>query len=227
MLTQSVPEIVYEDGALAVVIKPVGMPAQPDHSQVPSLLDWAQGKWKQVYIINRLDRPAGGLLILAKSASAAAKLSAMIQKDDFCKLYLVLAENASRLPAQEGVLEDYLYKDGRQNRTFVVESNKKGAKLARLSYKILATGRTRSLIVVKLHTGRHHQIRAQLASRGCPVAGDVKYGASSVLREKGIALWSWSLSFQWRGQVLELGSKPQGRAWEPFIDNIPKNLIIL
>lgn len=227
MLDQSVPEIVYEDNALAVVVKPVGMPAQPDHSQVFSLLEWAQNKWKEAYIINRLDRPAGGLLLLAKTNSAAAKLSNMLKDDNFRKLYLVLIENASALPAPEGIFEDSLYKDGRQNRTFVVKAGKQGAKLAKLSYKVIFTGKTRSLTVVRLWTGRHHQIRAQFSAHGCPVAGDVKYGASSALREKGIALWSWSLSFPWRDLDLELASLPQGRAWKPFLDKTPKDLTIL
>ncbi|HBM96528.1 TPA: RNA pseudouridine synthase [bacterium UBP9_UBA11836] len=212
------PSIVFENNAWAVIVKPVGMPTQPDPGRAFSLLDWAREQWGQAYVVNRLDRPAGGLVFMAKTSTGAAALNKLLQTDKVSKSYLVLIENGSRLPASEASLEDYLLKDGRNNVSRVVASTESGAKLARLNYRVLAQGRTRTLVEVKLETGRHHQIRAQFANLGCPVAGDRKYGASSALRQGGIALWSYQISFPWHKTEQTFTYWPTGRVWQPFLE---------
>ena len=210
------PSIVFENNAWAVIVKPVGMPTQPDPGRAFSLLDWAREQWGQAYVVNRLDRPAGGLVFMAKTSTGAAALNKLLQTDKVSKSYLVLIENGSRLPASEASLEDYLLKDGRNNVSRVVASTESGAKLARLNYRVLAQGRTRTLVEVKLETGRHHQIRAQFANLGCPVAGDRKYGASSALRQGGIALWSYQISFPWHKTEQTFTYWPTGRVLPPL-----------
>ena len=216
------PSIVFENNAWAVIVKPVGMPAQPDPSRAFSLLDWAQQQWGQAYVVNRLDRPAGGLVLMAKTSAGAAALNKLLQTGLVNKSYLVLVENGSRLSAPAASLVDYLLKDGRANMSRAVSAQEPGAKQARLNYTVLAQGRTRTLVEVKLETGRHHQIRAQFANLGCPVAGDLKYGASSALRQGGIALWSYKLSFPWKKAEQTLAYWPAGRVWQPFLDMLEK-----
>ena len=217
-----VPEVsvLFEDGDAAVVVKPVGMPAQPDPSGAFSLLDWAAGRWKSAFIISRLDRPVGGVAVIAASKDGAARLSRMVQTGGLEKTYLALIENGHSLPQKEGFLEHWLIKDGKANRSSAVEASVRGARKARLYYRVLQEGRTRTLVAVRLLTGRHHQIRAQFASLGCPVAGDVKYGASSALRARGIALWSWKLGFTWKKHPLHFSQLPSGKVWEPFLSTV-------
>mgnify|MGYP000316819051 CR=1 FL=1 len=216
------PSIVFENNAWAVIVKPVGMPAQPDPGRAFSLLDWAQQQWGKAYVVNRLDRPAGGLMLMAKTSAGAAALNKLLQTDRVDKSYLVLIENGSRLSDSAASLEDYLLKDGRANLSRAVSAAEPGAKLARLNYKVLARGRTRTLVEVQLETGRHHQIRAQFANLGCPVAGDIKYGAGSALRQGGIALWSYKVSFPWKKADLAFTYWPAGRVWQPFLDMLEK-----
>ena len=216
------PLTVFENNAWAVIVKPVGMPAQPDPGRAFSLLDWARQQWGQAYVVNRLDRPAGGLVLMAKTSAGAAALNKLLQTNKVSKSYLVLVENGSRLPSSEASLEDYLLKDGRANISRVVASTEPGAKLARLNYRVWATGRTRTLLEVKLETGRHHQIRAQFANLGCPVAGDLKYQASSALRSRGNALWSYKLSFPWQKAEQSFVYWPAGHVWQPFLDMLEK-----
>lgn len=212
------PSLIFANNAWAVILKPVGMPTQPDPSRAFSLLDWAQGQWGKAYVVNRLDRPAGGLVLMAKTSAGAAALNKLLQTGKVSKVYWVLVENGDRLPSSSASLEDYLLKDGRANLSRVVSPSQEGAKLARLSYRLLAQGRTRTLLEVKLESGRHHQIRAQFAHLGCPVAGDLKYQASSKLRLGGIALWSYQLSFPWQKGEPTFTCKPTGPVWQPFLD---------
>ncbi|MGM9992800.1 MAG: RluA family pseudouridine synthase [Candidatus Bruticola sp.] len=214
------PVIAFEDSALVVVVKPTGLPAQPDPSRAFSLLDWAQQYWKQACVINRLDRPAGGLMLLAKTPAAAAQVNKLLQTGQIEKTYLVLAENGSQRLKTSAFLENYLLKYGCTNLSKVVEAGTAGAKVARLHYKILAVGKTRTLLEIRLETGRHHQIRAQFSHLGCPVAGDVKYRARRALRQGGIALWSYKLSFFWKGRERKFICYPSGPAWRPFLDMI-------
>ena len=147
----------FENNAWAVIVKPVGMPAQPDPGRAFSLLDWARQQWGQAYVVNRLDRPAGGLVLMAKTSAGAAALNKLLQTDKVSKSYLVLVENGSRLPSSEVSLEDYLLKDGRANISRVVASTEPGAKLARLNYRVLATGRTRTLLSRQLQDSPNWQ----------------------------------------------------------------------
>ncbi len=192
------PVILYEDEHLLLVSKPQGMPSQPDPSGQTSLLAYLAEQYPQVGLVHRLDTPTGGVMVYAKSTTITGKLSTVLSNhEEYKKIYLTVL--SAPPPEPQGVLEDYLYHDKRQNKAFVVAPNadgsvRKGAKAAKLTYEVLETlsgGLT--LVRVKLHTGRTHQIRVQFASRGCPVAGDGKYG--SRVKCPMIALWSHCLSF--------------------------------
>ena len=164
--------------------------------QVPQLLaDALGGTAQNFYCVHRLDRTVGGVMVYARSAKAAAALSAQIQEHRFQKEYFAVVQGSVQPP--RGVLQDYLYHDKRKGKAYAVKSLRKGVKQAELEYKTLAeaaqNGETISLVWVRLHTGRFHQIRAQFAARKMPLLGDGRYGS----REKGcgIALFSCKIGF--------------------------------
>ena len=186
-------QILYKDRDLLLVRKPAGVPSQPDPSRQPDLLSELQRDYPNASLIHRLDTPTGGVMVFGLAPKATAKLCALVQDhSQFRKEYLAVLSEA---PAEaEGRLTDYLFHDKQKNKSFVTDGRRKGSKEAVLDYKVLSTlpdGHT--MVLVRLHTGRTHQIRVQLASRGLPLVGDGKYGS----REKApfIGLWAFRLSF--------------------------------
>ncbi len=209
------PEIIYIDRNFLVAVKPQGVPSQPDttgRDDMMTLLSAelrVRGECDKLYLVHRLDSSTGGLMLFARNARAAAELSALISdKEHFKKEYLAIVSGA---PCEnEGALTDYIFKDSRQGKAFVVERARKGAKEASLSYKVQKSvsieEKSLSLLRVELHTGRFHQIRVQLASRKMPIYGDGKYGS----REKAehFALWAHRLEFEYRGKSYRFESLP-------------------
>ena len=186
-------EILYKDRDVIVCKKPAGVPSQPDPSGQESVLSALSAEYGNVSLVHRLDTPTGGVMAFALSKKAAAGLSALVQNHTrFAKEYLAVLPCA---PAEkEGELRDFLYHDKRVNKAFAVDGARKGSKAASLSYRVLEELENgRALVLVRLHTGRTHQVRVQFASRGMPLLGDGKYGS----REKCpyIALWAYRLSF--------------------------------
>lgn len=183
-------QVLFQDKSIAVVVKPVGVLSQCDGAEdMVTLL--AKQLGGEIYPIHRLDRNVGGVMAFARTAKAAAVLSAQIQNRIFIKRYLAAV---SGIPNPEsGEMTDLLFKDSRSGKSFVVDRPRKGTKEARLAYRVLDTAEGKSLVLVRLFTGRTHQIRVQFASRKMPLLGDGKYGS----REKGcdIALWSHRLTF--------------------------------
>ena len=186
--------IIYEDKAVIVAEKPVGILSQGDTpDSMPYLLSELTGG--EIYPVHRLDRGVGGIMVYAKTQSAAARLCAEVSERSFNKEYLAVVHGKPE--EKSAVLEDLLFKDSRKNKTYVVKRERKGVKKAVLSYETVSCGffgeSEYSVVRVKLQTGRSHQIRVQFASRKHPLFGDRKYGA--VDKEKNIALWSYSLGF--------------------------------
>ena len=183
-------EILYSDRDIAVCVKPVGLDSQ--HEVPAALMEQLGG---EIFPIHRLDQNVGGVMVFARSKQAAAALSKAVQEGTMVKEYVATVHGT---PPESGDWEDFLFKDSRKNKVFAVKKERKGVQYARLEFKRLTAG-DESLVRIRLHTGRSHQIRVQFASRGFPLVGDHKYGA----RDKATAplLFSCKITFPWKGQA--------------------------
>ena len=182
-------EILFEDGQIAVIVKPAGMASQltPRGNDCVTALRAQTGG--EIFAVHRLDTPTTGVMVYAKTKKAAAFLSKEMAEGRFQKEYLALVHGRPEDPS--GNMEDWLFKDAR-NKTYVVKRERKGVKKAILSYETLQTRAdetygTLSLVRIRLQTGRTHQIRVQFASRKMPVLGDGKYGAKDNAPFLGLA----------------------------------------
>ena len=194
-------KIIYEDNHIIVVEKKPNIPSQSDKTGDIDMLtivkDYIKEKYNKpgnVYLglVHRLDRPVGGIMIFAKTSKAASRLSNQVREKIFKKEYLAVVDG--KFEHKKGSLRDYLYKDERNNISKVVNKEKKNAKLASLDYEVLKYNSVKNLSLVKinLHTGRHHQIRVQLANFNHSIFGDQKYGTRG--KGKQIALWAYKLT---------------------------------
>ena len=182
-----VPEILYKDKSLAVAVKPAGVLSESPG--MPELLRDSLGG--RFYCVHRLDARVGGGMVYARTGQAAAKLSDAMARKNFTKEYLAVVQGR---PGQDrGLLRDLLFHDKSRNKTYVVDRMRRGVKEAELEYTVMGSKGEFSLLRVRLHTGRSHQIRVQFASRAMPLLGDARYG--SRYRDCGIALWSERLCF--------------------------------
>ena len=194
-------KVLYEDNHIIVVIKPYNIPSQSDKTNDIDMLSLVKEYIKEKYqkpgnvyvgLVHRLDRPVGGIMVFAKTSKAASRLSESIRNKSFSKTYLAVVNG--KFEKQNGILENYLWKDEALNMSKVVSKDKKGAKLARLTYEVLAEKNDLSLVKINLETGRHHQIRVQFSNAGHSLYGDQKYGKDSM--GKQIALWAYRLEFK-------------------------------
>lgn len=190
--------ILYSDRDFAVTVKPVGMDSE--HAVPQAIIDALGG---ECYPIHRLDLNVGGVMVYARTKAAAAALSKAVQEGTFVKEYRAMVHGT---PPESGVLEDFLFKDSRKNKVFVVKKERKGVKKASLEFTRLTSGET-SLVHIRLHTGRSHQIRVQFASRGFPLVGDHKYGSRDGATVP--MLFSCRLSFPWKGETKVFEAFPE------------------
>lgn len=193
-------EILYENRDFVVCVKPVGILSENGegtHRGMPTLLSeqFYGSEDRPLLTVHRLDAGVGGVMVYAKHKRACAALSAQVTDKTMKKEYLAAVHG--KIDPPEGEMKDFLFKDSRKNKTFVVKKERKGVKDASLAYRTLSTGITRygeaSLVRVELHTGRTHQIRVQFSSRKHPLIGDGKYGGSD--NGSAIGLWLRTLSF--------------------------------
>ncbi len=213
--------LLHEDNHLLVVYKPAGLLSQGDASGADNLLDLCKSWLKTRHakpgrvflgLVHRLDRPVAGVMAFARTSKAAARLSAQIRERRVRKRYLAVVEG--RLPAAEGRLCDRLVRTEHGSR---VAGPAEAGSEARLAYRVQAVAAGRSLVAVELETGRKHQIRVQLAHAGCPVAGDVRYGAPGPLPGGAIALFARELEFEHPTRPERLAFTaplPAGWPWE-------------
>ncbi len=199
-------ELLYSDRQIAVCVKPVGMDSEQD---LPAALQEQLGG--TVYAIHRLDKNVGGVMVYARTKAAAAALSKAIQEGQMVKEYVAMVHG---VPPESGILEDLLWKDSRQNKVFVVKRERRGVKKAKLEYQRKSVGDT-SLLRIRLHTGRSHQIRVQFSSRGFPLVGDHKYGARDDFSAP--MLFSCCLRFPLGKQNMEFTHFPP---WYTVNDNL-------
>ena len=192
-------DILYSDRDLAVCIKPVGLDSE---NQVPTALKEQLGG--EIFTVHRLDLNVGGVMVYARTKAAAAKLSKSIQEGTMVKEYVAMVHGVT---PESGDWEDLLWKDSKKNKVFVVKRKRAGVKDARLEFQTLRSGET-SLVRIRLHTGRSHQIRVQFSSRGFPLMGDHKYGARDELTEP--RLFSCCIRFPWGNEVKKFEAFP---AW--------------
>ncbi|MBQ4439486.1 RNA pseudouridine synthase [bacterium] len=197
-ITQT-PEIIYEDNHLLVVVKPQGIPVQKAESSnddFQSLLkDFLKRKYDKpgnvfLGIVHRLDQPVGGVMVFAKTSKAASRLSEEIRLNLWKKCYLAVVDGIPK--EKKAVLEDYLVKNEATNEVSVSRKGDPKAKFARLYCETLESKNGRSLLKITLETGRAHQIRVQLSSRGLPIVNDHKYNKNS-RNIADIALWAYSV----------------------------------
>lgn len=196
-------KVIYEDNHIIVVEKPANIPSQGDKTGDTDMLSMIKEYLKEKYnkpgnvylgLVHRLDRPVGGVMVFAKTSKAASRLSEQVRNKTFQKEYLVIVDG--KLEKQKATLEDYLLKNQKNNISKVVKENTKNAKYAKLDYEVINYNEEIDLSVLKvlLHTGRHHQIRVQLANIGHSICGDQKYGTRG--RGKQICLWAYKLTIE-------------------------------
>lgn len=192
-------KVLYEDNHLIVVEKPAGVLTQADMSGQRCLMDDVKDYLKEKYkktgnvflgMVHRLDRPVLGIIVFAKTSKGASRLSQQIRLHEVEKIYHAVI--AGKLEKKRGILRTNLEKNENERKAHVSDNGKE----AELSYEVVKEGENFSLVRIKLETGKFHQIRAQFASVGNPIAGDTKYGSKEVTPDKTICLAATSLSFR-------------------------------
>ncbi|MCT4615420.1 MAG: RNA pseudouridine synthase [Marinifilaceae bacterium] len=204
-MRKDILDVLYEDNHIIAVNKKRGQLVQGDKSGDTPLSDMVKAYIKKKYnkpgdvylgVPHRIDRPVSGVVIFCRTSKALTRMNEMFQKrdEDIKKIYWAIVSDCP--PEDEEELNHYILKNEEKNRSNVFIREKKGAKPARLVYRLLRGSMKYYLLEVELHTGRHHQIRAQLAKIGLPIRGDLKYGAKRSIKEGGIGLHARTISFE-------------------------------
>ncbi len=187
--------VLYKNNQLIAFNKPAGLPVQPDKTGDKALINLAEIYCKsKLHLIHRLDRPASGVALFARTPGALASLNEQFRLREVEKTYLAAVQE--KPPKEADTLVHFLKKNPRNNRSQVFDTEQPGSKRAELSYRYLGGSDHYHLLEVRLHSGRHHQIRAQLAAIGCPIKGDVRYGSRRGNRDRSIHLHAWKLRFR-------------------------------
>lgn len=211
-------EIVYQDEAIVVCVKPFRVISTDEPGGMPDLIREAIGDPKaKVRAVHRLDQVVGGLMVYGLTAHAASELSRQIREDRFLKEYQAVVHWRPR--EDQGTFRDLLGRDEKTRKTYVTKTPGKGVQEAVLHYQVLDNRNGFSLVEIQLETGRTHQIRAQFSARGMPLAGDRKYSRYPDPKEWQIALWSSHLSFAHpeRGEVMDFRlAPPETEPWVLF-----------
>ena len=221
--------ILYEDNHLLIVNKRAGEIVQGDKTGDEPLLELVRqyikvsaNKPGNVFcgLVHRIDRPVSGAVIFAKTSKALARMNAMVKDRTLEKTYWAIVEQAPEEP--EGTLVHYLRKNERTNTSEVSKVEREGWQRAELSYRLIASGDRYHLLEVDLHTGRHHQIRAQLSAIGCPIKGDLKYGARRSNEDGSISLHARRLRFEHpvRHEAIEVMAPPFNQLFMRLLQNL-------
>lgn len=227
-ITQS--DILFEDNHLIAVNKKAGWIVQPDKTGDDSMEESVKLFLKNKYnkpgnvfvgVTHRIDRPVSGLVLFAKTSKALARLNALFQERKMEKTYLLITRGAP--PEPEGKPVHYLVRDTKNNKSAVSLNPSAGAVRCELAYRTEAQSDSFRLLQVWPHTGRHHQIRVQMAALGCPITGDVKYGDRRANEDRSICLHAFSLRFQHpvSGEEIALfAPPPEHKFWRIFEESI-------
>jgi len=221
-------EILYEDNHIIAVYKRSSDLAQGDKTgdtplevEVKKYLAEKYKKPGDVFlgVVHRLDRPVSGVMLYARTSKALSRLNEMFRTKQVKKIYLAIVKE--RPPEDEATINHFLKKNESQNKCYVYDTEVKGSKEASLTYRLKGRSEKYYLLEIELHTGRHHQIRAQLAAIGCPIKGDLKYGYPRSNEDGGISLFARKIEFihPVRKEVIAItGHYPEGDIWSHFID---------
>ena len=195
-------QVVYEDNHIIIVSKRSGEIVQGDKTGDEPLSETVKQYIKEKYgkpgevflgVVHRLDRPVSGLVVFARTSKALTRLNKMFAEGDVHKTYWAITKNTPKEP--EGTLTHWIVRNEQQNKSYAYDKEKPHAKKAILHYRVIGHSDNYSLIEVRLMTGRHHQIRCQLAAMGCPIKGDLKYGAPRSNPDGSISLLSRRVEF--------------------------------
>ncbi len=229
--------VLYEDNHLLVVNKPASEIVQGDKTGDTPLSDKAKLYLKEKYdkpgkvylgVVHRLDRPTSGALIFARTDKALSRLNKMLREHEIHKTYWAIVEKAPKI--KKARLENYLKKNPKNNKSYVVSKNTDGAQLAVLTYKVLCSSDKYHLLEVELQTGRHHQIRVQLAAIGCIIKGDLKYGAKRNNADASISLHARHLQFihPVKKEPIDIVAPvPNDGLWQFFEKTMEKSFVVL
>lgn len=223
-------EVLYEDNHILVANKPNNMLVQADTTGDLALEDLAKQYIKIKYnkpgavflnAVHRIDRPVSGVVVFARTSKALTRLNEQFRSKEIKKTYWAIVKNR---PAQEsGTLSNFIRRDAQKNKSFVCPKDAKDAKQASLSYNLLTSSENYHLLEIDLHTGRHHQIRCQLAHMGCPIKGDLKYGSARSNKDGGISLHARSVEFTHpvtKEIIRIIAPVPEENLWKEFEKNV-------
>lgn len=220
-------DVLYEDNHVIVINKKNADIVQGDKSGDESLLDKVKAYIKVKYnkpgdvflgLVHRLDRPVSGIVVFARTSKALSRLNEMFKNREVEKVYWAIVKN--RPPQEEDRIEHHIVRNELKNKSMVYDGPKKNSKNAILSYKLLGATKMYNLLEINLETGRHHQIRAQLAKIGCPIKGDLKYGFERSNKEGGISLHARKVSFIHpvkKEKIEIIAPPPKDNLWDEFL----------
>lgn len=223
-------KVIYQDNHLIIVCKRAGEIVQGDKTGDRPLSEDVKAYIKNVFakpgevflgVTHRLDRPVAGLVIFARTSKGLSRMDELFRVGGVEKTYLAIL--TQRPPKEEDELISWLVRNERQNRSYVYDHQVPGSKEARLKYRLVGSSERYYLVAVRLLTGRHHQIRCQLASIGCPIKGDLKYGAPRSNSDASISLLAWHVRFEHPVSHIEVDVKaplPDDNLWQAF-SNVP------
>ncbi len=218
--------VLYEDNHIIIVNKTVSEIVQGDKTGDKPLSEIVKEYLKEKYnkpgnvfigVTHRLDRPTSGIVVFAKTSKALPRLNDMFKNKEVSKTYWAIVKNTPK--QSEGTLKHYLVRNEKQNKSYAYDTEKPNSKLAILHYKTIARSDNYNLLEIDLETGRHHQIRCQLAKIGCPIKGDLKYGAERSNPDGGISLHARKVSFihPVSKELIEVTAPvPEDNLWKAF-----------
>jgi 23S rRNA pseudouridine1911/1915/1917 synthase len=221
------PEVLYEDNHIIAINKKPGDIVQGDKTGDAPLSDFVKqyikytaNKSGEVFLgtVHRIDRPVSGIVLFAKTSKALARLNEMFQKKEITKTYWAVVKN--KPPQTAGKLEHFLLKDEVRNKSKAHINHVKNSLPSVLEYKVIASSEKYFLLEINPHTGRHHQIRAQLAAMGCAIKGDVKYGFDRTNENASIHLHARSVNFMHpvKKEIINIEAKPpEDNLWNAFL----------
>ena len=221
-------EVLYEDNHIIIVNKRAGEIVQGDKTGDIPISETVKAYIKEKYqkpgnvflgVTHRLDRPVSGVVVFARTDKGLSRMNEIFREGKVQKTYLAITSN--RPPEDEGELRHWIVRNETQNKSYAYESDKPSGKEARLRYKIVGHSSNYYLLAIRLLTGRHHQIRCQLAKIGCPIKGDLKYGAKRSNPDGSISLHAWRITFEHpvSHQIIDVKAPlPEENIWNYFSD---------